>query len=179
MKCPLQLKGDCMKAVKVFAFAVIFGLMSCGMSLAADLKIAYFDLAKVFDNYQKTKEFDAVLQSEGESFQKQRDAMIQKIQDAQDKMALMSDAQKSSMQSDIDKQKDDVVAFDKEKREELTKRRDEKVREILSDIQGVVGTIAKQQGYTFVLNDRVMVYGDPQYDITDQVMKNLNDSYKK
>ena len=72
-----------MKALKVFSMAVIFGFLVSVSSFADNLKIAYFDLSKVFDNYQKTKEFDSVLQGEGQSFQKQRDAMIAKIQDAQ------------------------------------------------------------------------------------------------
>jgi len=168
-----------MKVLKVLGLAIMFGIVSTGISLAADLKIGYVDLSKVFDGYQKTKEFDAVLQTEGEAFQKERDAMVQKIQDAQSKLALMSDSQKSSMQSDIEKQKDDVVAYDKSKRTELSKKRDDKVREILTEIQGVVSGIAKRDGFTYVLNDRVMIFGDPQFNITDEVLKALNDSYKK
>ena len=114
-----------MKVLKVFGLAVIFAISMVSMSLADGIKIGYIDLTKVFDGYQKTKEFDAALQSEGESFQKQRDAMVQKIQDAQTKLDLMSNTQKSTMQSDIEKQKNDVIAFDREKRTELTKRRDD------------------------------------------------------
>jgi len=168
-----------MKALKVLGLAVIFGMMATGISMAADLKIAYVELSKVFDNYQKTKEFDAVLQNEGETFQKQRDAMVQKIQDAQSKLDLMKDTERANLQEDIEKQKNDVIAFDKEKRTELAKRRDDKVREILAEIQGVASVIAKKEGYTYILNDRVMVYGDTQFNITDEVLKNLNDSYKK
>jgi len=168
-----------MKALKVFGLAVIFGFLASGISLASELKIAYVDLSKVFDGYQKTKEFDAVLQTEGEAFQKERDAMIRKIQDAQSKLDLMKDTQKAAMQVDIEKQKNDVVAYDKEKRTELAKKRDDKVREILTEIQNIVSDIAKKAGYTYVLNDRVMIYGDPQSNITDQVLKTLNDSYKK
>jgi outer membrane protein len=168
-----------MKAVKVLVLSFLCGLLLAGTGLAADVKIAFVDLAKVFDNYPKTKEFDAVLQSEGDSFQKQRDVMVQKIQDDQNKLSLLSDAAKSTKQADIEKEKDDVIAFDKQKRTDLAKRRDEKVREILADIQNVVGTIAKKDGYTYVLNDRVMIYGDSQFNITDEVMKALNDSYKK
>ena len=167
-----------MKAVKVLGLAVIFGLMATAMSFA-DVKIAYVDLSKVFDGYQKTKEFDAVLQTEGEAFQKERDGMVKDIQDSQSKLALMSDAQKATMQADIDKKKDAVVAYDKEKRTQLAKKRDDKVREILTEIQGIVGDLAKKGGYTYVLNDRVMIYGDPQYNVTDAVLKTLNDSYKK
>ncbi len=168
-----------MKALKVFALAVMFGLMASGISLAGGLKIAYVDLSKLFDGYQKTKEFDAILQSEGEAFQKERDAMIQKIQDAQSKLNLMRDSQKASMQADIEKQKNDVVAYDKEKRTQLAKRRDDKVREILTEIQKIVTDLAKREGYTYVLNDRVMIYGDPQFNVTDVVLKTLNDSYRK
>ena len=168
-----------MKALKVFGLAVMFGCMAAVCSLAGDLKIAYVDLSKVFDGYQKTKEFDAVLQSEGEVFQRERDAMIQKIQDAQSKFNLMNDTQKAAMEKDIEKQKNDVVAYDKEKRTELAKKRDDKVREILAEIQKIVSDLAKREGYTYVLNDRVLIYGDPQSNVTDVVLKTLNDSYKK
>jgi len=168
-----------MKAFKVLGLAVIFGFMVAGMAQASDLKIAYVDLSKVFDSYQKTKEFDAVLQKEGESFQKDRDGMVQKIRDAQSKLDLMKDDEKARMQADIEKQKNDVVAFDKEKRTQLAKRRDEKVREILKEIQNIVNGIAKRDNLTFVLNDRVLIYGAPELNITEEVMKSLNDSYKK
>ena len=168
-----------MKVLKVLGLAILFGIMSSGLGLAADLKIAFVDLSKVFDGYQKTKEFDAVLQSQGEAFQKDRDAMIQKIQDAQSKLDLMKDSEKASMEADIEKQKNAVVAYDKEKRTELSKKRDDKVREILTEIQGIVSNLAKREGYTYVLNDRVMIYGDPQFNVTDEVLKTLNDSYKK
>jgi len=168
-----------MKALKVFGLAVMFGCMAAVCSLAGDLKIAYVDLSKVFDGYQKTKEFDAVLQSEGEVFQRERDAMIQKIQDAQSKFNLMNDTQKAAMEKDIEKQKNDMVAYDKEKRTELAKKRDDKVREILAEIQKIVSDLAKREGYTYVLNDRVLIYGDPQSNVTDVVLKTLNDSYKK
>jgi len=168
-----------MKALKVLGLAMIFGVMATGLSLAADLKIAYVDLSKVFDGYQKTKEFDAVLQSEGQAFQKDRDAMVQKIRDAQSKLDLMKDSEKAAMQEDIEKQKDAVIAYDKEKREELSRKRDDKVREILTEIQGIVSNLAKKEGYNYVLNDRVMIYGDPQSNITDEVLKTLNDNYKK
>jgi outer membrane protein len=168
-----------MKGLKVFGLAVMFGALMATAGFSADLKVAYVDLAKVFDNYQKTKDFDAVLQKEGDSFQKERDAMVKKIQDAQSKLELMSEAQKNSMRTEIEKQKNDVIAFDREKRTELARRRDEKVKEILTEIQGIVSDIAKKEGYTYVLNDRVMIFGDPQFNITDEVMKTLNGRSKK
>ena len=57
-----------MKALKVFGLALIFGFVATGITFADGLKIGYVDLSKVFDGYQKTKEFDAVLRRVAEGF---------------------------------------------------------------------------------------------------------------
>ena len=49
-------------------------------------KVAYVDLSKVFDSYQKTKEYDAVLEKENTAFQEERNKMIEKVRDAQGKL---------------------------------------------------------------------------------------------
>ncbi len=168
-----------MKAVKVLVLAVVFGMMATGISFAKDLKIAYVDLSKVFDGYQRTKEYDGVLQKESESFQKERDGMINKVRDAQGKLALMKDAEKQKLTGDIEKQKNDLIEFDKGKRTELAKKRDDKVREILQEIQKVVEEFAKKEGFDYVLNDRVLIYGNGENNMTEKILKSLNDSYGK
>ena len=123
-----------MNAVKL-VLAVIFGLALTTGVYAKDLKIAYVDLSKIFDNYQKTKEYDTVLQKESDAFTQQREGMINKIRDAQGKLALLKEDEKQKLNADIDKQKADLIEFDKQKRAELAKKRDDKVREILLEIQ--------------------------------------------
>ena len=153
-------------------------LISTG-AFAADLKIGYVDLSRVFDNYQKTKDYDAVLQKDTEAFQKQRDEMVNKLKDAQGKMALMKEEEKQKMSADFEKQKNDLIEFDKNKRTELTNKRNEKVREILLEIQKIVEGFAVKEGYTYILNDRVLVYGNKDNDLSEKVLKALNDSAKK
>ncbi len=168
-----------MKAAKILGLMVILGVALTTAAFAKDMKIAYVDLSRLFDNYQKTKEYDAVLQKEGEGFQKERDGMINKIRDAQGKLALLKEDEKQKLQADIDKQKGDLIEYDKQKRGELAKKRDEKVREILLEIEKIVSDLAKKEGYDYILNDRVLIYGDQTQNITDKVLKSLNDGYKK
>lgn len=165
-----------MKAVKVLGLIVLFGLMITGVASARELKIAYFDLAKVFDNYPKTREFDAVLQKEGQRFEETRNTMLSKIRDEQNKLDLMRDSEKTKLKDVIAQDKNKVIAFDQEKRTELAKRRDEKLREILSEIQKAAAAIAHRDGYDIVLNDRVLIYADPGMNITNEVMKSLNET---
>ena len=53
------------------------------------------------------------------------------------------------------------------------------MREILTEIQKIVSDLAKREGYTYILNDRAAIYGDPQFNVTDVVLKTLNDNYRK
>ncbi len=165
-----------MKAVK-FLSVVVLGLFLATTVHAKDLKIAYVDLARIFDNYQKTKEYDAVLQKEAMAYQKQRNDMVSKIRDAQGKLAVLKADEKQKLQADVDKQTTDLFDFDKQKRTELTQKHDDKVKEILLEIQKIVSDIAKKGDYTFILNDRVLMYAEPTSNITEQVLKTLNDSY--
>ena len=168
-----------MKAVKLFVLSLFVAVAMSTAAQAKELKIAYVDLSNLFDNYAKTKEFDAVLQKESEGFQKDRDAMINKIRDAQGKLALLKEDEKNKLNADIEKQKGDLIEFDKQKRTELAKKRDEKVREILLEIEKIVSNLAQKEGYDYIFNDRVLIYGDKTQNITAKVLKTLNDSYKK
>lgn len=169
-----------MKCLKVFSFLAIFILMSMGPvhAKAFEGKVGFVDLSRIFNEYKRTKEYDAVLEKESTAFQEERNKMIEKVRDAQSKLALLKEDEKQKMQEDIDKQKQALLDFSRAKGTDLTKKRDEKVREILLEIEKIVSDYSKKEGFTLVFNDRVLIYGDQQLNITDTVIKLLNDNYK-
>jgi len=168
-----------MKAVKVLSLAVVFMFAAVTFARAEDLKFAYVDLAKLFDQYDRTKEYDKVLEADNNKFQEERNKKIDQIKDLQGKAAMLKDEAKVKNDKEIEKLKNEIVEFDRVKRTDLTKARDEKVREILLEIEKTVSEYAKAQNITFVLNDRVLIYGKDTLSITDSILKILNDSYAK
>jgi len=58
--------------------------------------------------------------------------------------------------------------YDRQKQADLRKEQDEKMREILKDIEDAVKQYAAKEGYTMVFNDRVLVYQGPSLNITDE-----------
>jgi len=159
-------------------FIFIVAMLLSTSSFAKDEKFGYVDLSQIFNEYKRTKEYDAELEKETNAFQEERNKMIESVRDAQGKLALMKEEGKTKMQETIDKQKADLLEFDRQKRTDLTKKRDEKVREILLEIEKIVSDYAKKEGYTMVLNDRVLIYGGENLNITDKILKILNDGYK-
>ena len=167
-----------MKSVKFLAIVMAFFFVATVVR-AEEIKFAYVDMAKLFDEYGRTKEYDKVLEADNNKFQEERNKKIDKIRDLQGKEALLKDDAKAKAGQEIEALKNEILEFDRTKRTDLTKARDEKVREILAEIEKVVSDYAKAEGITFVMNDRVLVYGKDGFSITEPILKQLNDAYAK
>jgi Skp family chaperone for outer membrane proteins len=141
-------------------------------------KVAYVDLSRMFDEYEKTKAYDKVLEADNTKFQEERNKKIDKIKELQGKLAVLKDEEKAKAEKDMETLKNEVLEFDRTKRTDLTKARDEKVREILLEIEKLTSEYAKKENITYVLNDRVLVYGAEGMNITEAILKALNDAYK-
>jgi len=92
---------------------------------------------------------------------------------------LLKEDEKAKLQAEIDKDRADLLEYDRQKQMDLRKQREDKIREILAEVEKVVKDYAQKNGYGFILNDRVLIYADEQYDITADVLKTLNENYKK
>lgn len=147
-------------------------------AFAAD-NIAYVDLATVFDGYEKTKDYDVTLEQAQKEKQEEIDSKVESIKEMQDKLDLLNEEEKQSKQEEIYELTRDLQEFQRTAETDLTEQRNERLKEVLQDIQDVVEEIAKQKNYDYILNDRVLLYGKETLDISQDVLKQLNDNYKK
>ena len=169
------------KLLSVMVFAVFLtGLVVSAKAEAVEGgKIGYVDLAKIFDDYQKTKEFDKSLESKGSKKQGERDKMVAEVKKLRDEAELLSAKAKEDKQAQIDEKIKVLQDFDRPTRDGLKKERDAMVRDILKEIEIVIQDFGKKQGYSYIFNDRVLVFKSEGGDLTAQISKALNDSYSK
>ncbi len=142
-------------------------------------KVGYVDLSRIFDDYAKTKEYDAVLEKKHSEYEGVRNKRLDKIREAQGKLSVLKDTERTKLQEQMDKDRTELLEFDRQSQTELKKERDEKIREILLEIEKVVREFAEKEKFSLILNDRVLIYGGKEMDITEKILKLLNDSYKK
>jgi outer membrane protein len=141
---------------------------------AAEYKMAYVDLVKVFDEYGKTKESEQALGEKGKAKESERKNLVDEIRKLKDEQALLSEKAKTEKQAVIDEKIKALQSFDMKTRDELVKERNEKLGGILKDIEKVVNDLAKEQGYDMVLNSRTLLFGKENLDLTKEVLKRLN-----
>jgi len=145
----------------------------------AESRIATVDLSRAFDEYERTKQADSALEQEGNEKKAERDQRVAEIKKLKDEIDLLNEGARQEKQAMIDQKIAALQAFDRDVRDYLRGQRDEMVRDILQDIDAKIQDYGKEQGYTLILNDRVLLYQDDGLDITDAIIQRLNKGKKR
>lgn len=165
------------------AMAIIFIMAICVASAAKDAfakeyKIGYVDLAKVSDDYSKTKDYESSFDTQVKGKDAERQKFVDEIRKLKDAQALLSDKAKAEKQGIIDDKIKKLQDFDKSVRDDLIKQRNQMLNEIQKDIDVVISAYSKEAGYDLVLIKQTVLYGSPDFDITAEVVKRLNANKK-
>jgi outer membrane protein len=187
-----------MKHILRTIFPAVLLLTFLSGSALAQTKVATVDLGNAFTNYFKTKLAQASIQeaatqldkddkSMKDDLQKAADEYQQLLQQANDQ-AISAAERDRRQQSAADKLKqlnERRAAIDQYERQAQATLNDQRQRmreKILADIQAAVNAKAKAGGYALVIDKSaqaasltsVVVYGNPEIDLTADVLKQLN-----
>ena len=176
----------------------------CGLALVARAqpapKLFVVDMAKLYDNHYKTLEQNAKIQADDQKAQEEVDKMNKEgnslveeykaLNDQSTNPALTAEA-KSKAQNDaqrkleaIQQKKNEIGTFVNNTRQSLQQRLQTFRSLMLEEIGKVATDVAKRKGATLVLDKSGptfigisnLVYSDPGFDITDDVMAEINKS---
>ena len=168
-----------MKKGFIAVMIMAFGILSLNSAAAAAEKFGSVDVGKLFDEYGKTKEYSKSLEDKASAYEKERDVKLSEIKQMQDKLSLLSDAEKEKKQKEIDDLIKNTRDFAMNRETDLKKEGDDRLKEIAKDIEEAVSEYAKKEGYTMVFNERVFVYSNKANDITSKVLESLQAKNKK
>jgi Skp family chaperone for outer membrane proteins len=151
-----------------------FLVLGATCAYSKELKIGYVDPVKILNEYKKTKDSEKSFDEKRKGKEAARKAMVDEITKLKDEQALLSDKAKADKQGAIDAKVKALQEFDKKTREELMTEGNDILAGIQKDIEKVVTDYCKENGYDLVLNSRVLLYGQPTMDFTDEILKRLN-----
>ncbi len=143
-------------------------------AFAKEYKIGYVDLAKVSDEYAKTKDFEKTFEVQVKGKDAERQKFVDEIRKLKDEQALLSDKAKAEKQTIIDGKIANLQEFDRKVRDELIKQRNQMLGEIQKDIDAVISAYSKEAGYDIVLIKQTVLFAGSELDLTAEVVKRLN-----
>ena len=148
-------------------------------------KIGVVDTQRVVDEYKKAKEVDDVLRAAVERLRnelKQMDDEVRQMQEKLDKQRLFLDDEQKTMQmrNEIQLKQDEMRDRAQKGQNAIDEKRTELGEPIIKEIEELIKSIGKDEGFSLILEKGlVALYVDPKYDLTDRVIKTLNDKYDK
>ena len=166
---------------KIVVAIGIIGLTSCQQS-----KIGYVDNVKLMDEYQEKIDVEADFKVKLDALTKRRDSISQAFQ--AEAQAFQAEAEKLSQKKAQEQygqmqQRGQMIGQQLQQEDQkLQAVGQTEMDSIVSKVKKEVQAYGKANGYSYVLgggDGGSVLYGDDTNDITDEILKILNDKYKK
>jgi len=133
-----------MKKLVLVVAAALLGMFVVSGSVYAQDKLAYIDLSRAFSEYNKTKDYDKKLTEKENGYVSERDKKVGEFNALRDKFALLSDKDKEAKKGELESKAKTLKDFVTQKEEDLRKEQEEKMKEILKDIQDAVKSYSEK-----------------------------------
>lgn len=164
-----------------FATASLIGLLSIFSSAhAQEFRMGFVNTDRIFKEASTAKAAQAKLEQEFSKREKELvdlGASLKSLVDKFEREApTLSEAQKNSRQKQLLEQDRDFQRKRREFQEDLNSRKNEELQQVLERANKVVKQVAEAEKYDVVIQEAV--YISPKHDITDKVIKALNNNAK-
>lgn len=163
--------------ISLVAFLVMCSF--CSVSYAKELKIGYVNFLEVFNEYKKTKDYDEALNKKTDEKEKQLKDKGSELEKMQSKLSVLKDKEKEKEAKKLEQAEKEFQQLRRQSLLDLKKERDDKMKEIIEDIEKTIKDYAKKNNFDLILHGSAVLYGDKGIDITDQILKVVNVSVKK
>ncbi len=186
------------KPIHFLVAAAMLGAFSLAAQAQPAIKLFVVDMAKIYDTHYKTVEKTAQLQSDEQKAQEEVDRMNKEgtslveeykslneqttnpVLTAEAKSKAQNDAQK--IFDSIQKKQQEIQTFVQNSRNALNQRLMTFRNLLLEEIGKTAQDVAKRKGATLLVDKSGptgigisnILYSDPAYDITDEVIKEIN-----
>jgi outer membrane protein len=154
-------------------------------ALSSDnVKIAYFEIDSIQNNYEFFKDVKSALQVKDMDNAKQltalKNAYIAKYQDLQKNGQYLSQAEVGSRQQDLVQAEKNYTNKEQQLSQELQEESFKRLQEVKKKIEVYLEKYNKNKTFSYIFssNPDLMYYKDTAYDITEDIIKGLNDEYK-
>jgi len=171
------------KTLGIIAVALTMAVCVVGVASAQDIKLGYIDSQRIFLEYKETQEAERLYKQEVDQWKAEAAAMEQEIVKLQDELRaqslMLSEEKQREKKLDYDKKLEDYQRFMADvfgEEGRAARRNKELTQPIVDKINKILEQMAEADGYTIVFDiaNANIVYADKAFDLTEQVLAELN-----
>lgn len=145
-------------------------------------KIGFADVDYIFNQMPEAKQIDAELKSTQTQLKNQIDSKTQEFQkklaDYQANLNTMLDAVRANTERELTMLQENLQKLQQDAQTTIQNKQAQLMEPVYKKVGKAIEDVAKENGYTFVLNQQiggldVILYGDEKNDVSDLVLKKL------
>lgn len=177
--------------------ALMTGLMACNEKPKKDatataspaietLKICYVDGDSLLNNYNLAKDINEAMlrhQNKYDAAENQRRAEITKFASAMEQKyknnGYLNEESVNADNAKLQKMQNDAQNYLAGLQQTIQNEMSQSQIQLQDSIENFMKVYAKKKGFDMVLNKSAVLYIDPKYDVTDEVIEGLNKRYNK
>ena len=163
--------------MKKLVFVALSLLIGSSAAAAAEFKVGFVNTERVFRDaapaVRAQKKIEQEFAKRDQEMQKTAE-QIRKLQESLEKNAVtMSETERRTKEREFGELNKEFQRKQREFREDLNQRRNEELAAVLERANRSIKTIAESEKYDIIFQEAV--YASPRIDITDKVIKALED----
>ena len=171
-----------MKKLQIM-LAFVLAIALSGAAMAAEVKLGYVNLQRALNECSAGKEAVVELEAETKKRQEQVDIKQEELkklnEEIEKKRAVWSEDMREQKQKELQAKMQEFQRFYLQSNDDIKKREQEKKTVIIKDLIELAKPLAKEKGYTFIFETQGLIYGPPDADLTNDLIKVYDDEYKK
>ncbi len=171
------------KIAFIWFFLAIF--ITCGYSgrrAEKLIKIGCVDIQKVFEESPGKKMAEEAINKKKKEYEEKKKKIEQEIEELQkeyhEKIEAGEGDEAEEIREKIEAKKKELKALIDKANEELSALEDKLITPVINDIRDVIKAVAIKNGFTMIIDKSTYVlFVEKEYDITDEVIKELKLKY--
>ena len=172
-----------MKKLQIGIMVIIVAVIFSGAAVAAELKLGYVNLQKALNECLAGKEAVLELEAETKKRQEQIDVKQEDLkklnEEIEKKKTVWSADMQEQKQKELQSRMQEFQRFYLQSNDDLKRREQEKKTVIIKELLEIAKPLAKEKGYTFLFELQGLIYGPPEADLTNDLIKAYDVEYKK
>lgn len=171
----------------IVAFAIAITLFSCNKeeSATSSEKTAYIDTVKLMEEYTESKDLQAKYKEKSEVMGKELEGEVRKFQ--QEAESFRANAQANGQEwaqrkgAELQKREQQLQYAQQAMGQQLQQESSVERDSIVTKVRKFIKDYGKKNGYTYIYGTgdaSTVLYAKDGLDITEKIVKELNDNYK-
>ncbi|MBF6608732.1 MAG: OmpH family outer membrane protein [Flavobacterium sp.] len=170
----------------IIVFALSIGLISCNQQAKTDeFKTAYVDTNKLLEEYTEAKDIDAKYKNRADEMGQELEAEAARFRkdaaDFEQKARQYGQIWAQQNSAPLEKRQRELQYAQQAMLQQLQQESGVEMDTLVTSVKKFIKEYGKEQGYDYIYGTGEAVsilYAEDKYDITDELVKKLNEKYK-